>query len=293
VVVNLVNEIMKGWGDGMLENQNRNPVNGAGKENNIMNGMYNTILKNLNFIDENEKINLIQPERFRFFDLVNIKVQDGILTFQSMNASHTVLVIENFSTNLPDGYYLIDYDNINKSLILKNWPINKNKPKDFWKNSILPSIDYSSEALHIYLEGKNLKDFIKIVKEVLKKGYEYIYFEQADNKVNVYYFTGHKSDPDGNDGKVVRQFSAVKIKSSGKKIIKMHTQADLIYEALEQMFGKHELRYPKEEHVLLIDFKTDKPLKLMTRRIGEDHSRIEITGFVAPNVDYSIPGNRV
>jgi hypothetical protein len=290
-VVNLVNEIMNGWGDGMLENQ-RNPVNGAGKENNV-NGIYNTVLKNLNFIDESGKINLVQPERFRFFDLVNIRVRDGDLTFQSMNASHTVLVIENFSTKLLDGYYLIDYDNINKSLILKNWPINKSSPKDFWKNSILPSIDYSSEALHIYLESNNLKDFIKIVKKVKKKGYEYIYFEQAENKVNVYYFTGHKSDQDGDEGKVVRQFSSVEIKSSGKKIIKMHTQADLIYEALEQMFGEHELRYPKGEHVLLIDVKTDKPLKLMTRRIGEDHSRIEVIGFVAPIVDYSIPENRV
>ncbi|MVT14671.1 MAG: hypothetical protein GPW19_04080 [Euryarchaeota archaeon] len=276
----------------MLENQNRNLVNGVGKENSI-NGMHNTVLKNLNFIDENGKINLVQPERFRFFDLVNIRVRDGDLTFQSMNASNTVLVIENFSTILHDGYYLIDYDNINKSLTLENWPINKCKPKDFWKNSILPSIDYSSEAVHIYLGGKNLKDFIKIVKEVKKKGYEYIYFEQTDNKVDVYYFTGHKSDQDGNEGKVVRQFSAVEIKSSDKKIIKMHTQADLIYEVLEQMFGEHELRYPKGEHVLLIDVKTDKPLKLMTRRIGEDHSRIEVIGFVAPIVDYSIPENRV
>jgi len=286
---------MKGWGDGMLENQDRNLVNGAGKENNIINGMYNTVLKNLNFIDESGKINLVQPERFRFFDLVNIRVRDGDLTFQSMNASHTVLVIGNFSTNLPDGYYLIDYDNISKSLILKNWPINKGKPKDFWKNSILPSIDYTSEAIRIYLEGKNLKDFIKIVKEVKKKGYEYIYFEQetSGNKVNIYYFTGHKSDTDRNDGKVVRQFSAVEIKSNGKKIIKMHTQADLIYEALEQMFGKHELRYPKGEHVLLIDVKNDKPLKLMTRRIGEGHLKIEVTGFVAPIVDYSISENRV
>ncbi len=54
---------------------------------------------------------------------------------------------------------------------------------------------------------------------------------------------------------------------------------------MEMMIGRNEIRNPKNEHLLVLNVKSDYPMEMRTRRIGDDGSHIEAIGLVAPRVE--------
>ena len=233
------------------------------------------------------KLNLNSEDLKMFFSSGNMKItiDNGTLTYLSVDPAHVAMIQETMETGLPNGY--LD-------------PVSYGK--DFstqWTNSVppgmkvihMPALSYEKDSWTVRLEGNQLRSFLNFLQKT-KDGSMMFRLEGDTKKASVGVYN-RVADPESSKPRavLVENVSAASNRTENTNVPsgwdtseKAVFDTDYLRSTVRTMLGRNEFQNPKEA-VLTLRMKRDYPVEFSTRKIGPNGEHIEVKGIIAPRME--------
>ena len=265
--------------------------NGSGKNKSevrdVNNGDRVNVRDILGIDSRNGKINLNSDDLSNFYgkgSTIKATVQDGQLTFLSVDPAHIAMIRETMESHLPNGY--LDPVSYGKDFAAE------------WTNSLpagagnvrWPSVDYGTNSWTVRLEGKTLGTFLKFLG---KNRDDTVAFILGGDSRKAYVAIDRRyEDSDSTRTKLdlVEDVRAVSTKppsdapsgfDTSEKVI---LSREYLASTVRTMLGRSSFQHPRDQ-VLTMRLKSDYPIELSTRRIGPGGEHVQVDGIIAPRME--------
>ncbi|MBX8640686.1 MAG: hypothetical protein KIS29_10165 [Thermoplasmata archaeon] len=259
---------------------------GPSKQRNISYGDKVDVRELIGIDNLRGKLNLNSEDLKMFFSSGNMKItiDNGTLTFISVDPSHVAMIQETMETNLPNGY--LDPTSYGKEFSTE-W---MNNPPKSGTNLRWPSLDYEQDSWDVRLEGDQLRPFLNFLQKTKDDTVRFS-LEGDTKKASVGIYRS-VDDPDSYKPKreLIETVSAVSSRQprdvpSGWVTSEKATFAtEYLRSTIRTMLGRNEFQNPKEA-VLTLRMKRDYPVEFSTRKIGPNGEHIEVKGIIAPRME--------
>ncbi|MBX8642812.1 MAG: hypothetical protein KIY10_09580 [Thermoplasmata archaeon] len=259
---------------------------GPSKQRNISYGDKVDVRELIGIDNLRGKLNLNSEDLKMFFSSGNMKItiDNGTLTFISVDPSHVAMIQETMETNLPNGY--LDPTSYGKEFSTE-W---MNNPPRSGTNLRWPSLDYEQDSWDVRLEGDQLRPFLNFLQKTKDDTVRFS-LEGDTKKASVGIYRS-VDDPDSYKPKreLIETVSAVSSRQprdvpSGWVTSEKATFAtEYLRSTIRTMLGRNEFQNPKEA-VLTLRMKRDYPVEFSTRKIGPNGEHIEVKGIIAPRME--------
>jgi len=242
----------------------------------------------LGFINDKGKVRLTKNILSEFFPKSGYAyvhyamaiVQDGKLEFIAMDTTRVAAVRKILPTKLPNGMYDIYYDKEENQLKMERIGDNNNEIEHL-SESLNRSFfeNYPKDRINVNLEGDQLKEFIKAIRNIKEDGYYSsgsIIFEKEANsdKVKIKFWDQFQT---------VNYQMETKVNDGISNPVKVEISAYLLYDILK-MLGKE-----KDLNSISLDLKTNSPVQIHTKQKIDDgessNAYVESYGLVAPRME--------
>ena len=224
--------------------------------------------------------NLTLKDKKRYFDegLVGGRIEDGDLTFTSVDPERISMIKEAIPTDLPDGY-------LSSAVVDGNFKLYWSPTPPEHKPMKYPQLSYEPEKTWtVRLEGQSLSEFLSYLKNPVNDSTRIALegnAKKASVSIGYRYFN---EDASSSTFKDVETVNAVTGNLSDSNNGGVSLPTEYLRSSIKALLGNREFNKPGATMIQL-SIKQDYPIMIKTRRVGPNGEHIEAEALIAPRME--------